>query len=233
MKEAFVKRIARLLVDIFGNSGGSVSHTDVTTPPVSGDTGAVMEEILLKDISNIASFKDVVRYVASVSNANFDKSSDCGKRTMEKLVGLAEERAGQCTSFQEAYGVYCIELEPVHSLERRLNYSPLRDLTMPVYRRVRELARQQTKDATQKMDLVLLARLYDEAKRVDGFYNFEVAFESAIWNVVNKKLKDANNIDSLVALYKSTKDANCDFAGRIVSAAMAEFLLKEKGSRLY
>ena len=198
---------------------GTVESSTVEVPRTK-------EEIILEYLQGPVTFEDVVQFMAHEANAYFDHESDIGKCVCEALTLIGEKRAKECTSFEEGSSVYNDELGPI---TRDTYY--LRGcvhLTRPIYRRVNELAEQQRSMAEQKMDLATLQKLLEDAKKVEGFWNFWVPFRNSIWTVVDKKLEEASNIDDMMEIYQEAKDAKCEIAIGCVSEAIAEFLSQNR-----
>lgn len=205
----------------------TVGESNSKTELVFEEAPQTKEEMILKTIRGLPSFGDVVRFMASDEHAYFDCDSVCGKQILKTLADITKKRAMQCATFLEAYSVYSVELEPVSGPYS--SYCNYWSFIMTMYRRVRDLADQQLEEALSKGDLHLLQKLYEESKVVKGFEYFESTFENAIQVFIGRKLEGVNDIDSLVEIYKSTEEANCDFAGEIVKSAISEFVLKNQG----
>lgn len=203
-----------------------VNESVDTVKSSTAEVPKIKEEVILEYLHGQVTFDDVVQFMAREENAYFDHESDTGKLVCEALTLIGEKRAKECTSFEEGSSVYNDELGPITRDTYHLRGCV--HLTRPIYRRVNELAEQQRSMAEQKMDLAILQKLLEDAKRVEGFWNFWVPFRNSIWAVVDKKLEEASDIDDMIEIYQEAKDAKCEIARGCVSEAIAEFLSQNR-----
>ncbi|MCR4286357.1 MAG: hypothetical protein NUW00_05680 [Candidatus Kaiserbacteria bacterium] len=183
------------------------------------------EEVILEYLRGPVSFNDVVQFMAHDDNIYFKHDSDIGKQVCETLTTIGKKRAEECTSFQEGFLIYDVDLGPLTRNFHHPHHCGY--LIWPICQRIYKLAEQQRNYAEQKMDLATLQNLLLDAKRV-SFWNFWVPFRNSIWTVVVKKLEGARDIDGMIGIYKEAKDAGCEIAMGHISEALAEFLMRGK-----
>lgn len=199
---------------------------EVIAKPVVVEDVKTREEVILEYLRGPVLFNDVVQFMAHDDNIYFKHDSDVGKLVCETLASIGKKRAEECTSFQEGFFIYDVDLGPLTRNFHRSHHCG--HIIWPIYRCINKLAEQQRNDAESKMDLAVLQNLLVDAKRVSSFWNFWVPFRNSIWSVVDKKLEGVSTIDDMLRIYKEAEDAKCDIARTRVSEVLTEFLMKGK-----